>query len=107
MITDTLRKTLTVTEPDDLQNQDKIRSANIHTGIILFLGVGFCIAQKINYCTVFAVCYFEKEIVVEAALQSKEDFGNARRVKRYPNMRQVNLIEILLLHGKRQNDATL
>ena len=76
------------------------------TGIILSLGVDFCIAQKINHCT-FTVCYLEKKIVVEAALQSKEDFGNGRRVKRCLNMRQVNLIEIILLHGKRQKDATL
>lgn len=71
------------------------------TGIILFLGVGFCIAQKINHCTVFAAYYLEKKIVVETALQSNEDFGNGRRVKRYLNMRQVDLIEILLLCGKR------
>ena len=32
VITDTLRKNLTVKGPDDLQNQDKIESANIHEG---------------------------------------------------------------------------
>ena len=31
------------------------------TGIFLFQGVGFCIAQKINNCTVFVVCYLEKK----------------------------------------------
>ena len=77
------------------------------TGIIFFLGVGFCIAQKINHCAVFGVCYLEKKITVEAALQSKEDFGNRKRVKRYLNMRLVNLIEILLLHGKIQKETTL
>ena len=76
------------------------------TGIIFFLGVGFCIAQKINHCAAFGVCYLEKKITVEAALQSKEDFGNRKRVKRYLNMRLVNLIEILLLHGKIQKETT-
>ena len=77
------------------------------TGIILFLGVGFSIGQKINHFIVFAVCYLEKIIVVEIDLQSKEDFGNGRRVKGYLNMRRVDLIEILLLHGNRQKYATL
>ena len=39
------------------------------TGIILFLGVEFCIAQKINHCTGFAVCCLEKKMVVEAATE--------------------------------------
>ena len=33
--------------------------------------------------------------------------GNGRRVKKYLNMRQANLIEILLLHKERQKGATL
>ena len=82
--TDTLRKYLAVKGPDNLQNQGKIGSANIHkkrrsskffftkqlgmTGIILFPGFGFCIAQNTSHCTVFAVCYLEKNIEVEEAL---------------------------------------
>ena len=80
VITDTLRENLTVKRPDELQNQEKIGSANIdkgrrltkcfftkqagndrNKGIILFLGTGFCIAQKVNHCTVFAVYYSERK----------------------------------------------
>ena len=71
MITDTLRKNLTVKGHDELQNQGKLGSASIQksanwpnvfslskwemTRIILFLGIGFCIPQKVNHWTVFTV----------------------------------------------------
>lgn len=77
------------------------------TGIIFFLGVGFCIAQKINHCAVFGVCYLEKKITVEATLQSKEDFGNERRLKRYLNMSLVSHRDSFTAWKDTERDNTL
>ena len=114
VITDTLRKNLTVKGPDNLQNQDKIGSANIREGrrltkcfftkqvgndrnnLILRRWLHYSPKDKSLNC--FYCLYMENKIVVEAALQHNEDFANGRRVKRYLNVRQVNLIEILSLN---------
>lgn len=124
MITDALRKNLTVKEHDELQNLGKLGSASIQkcrklTKCFFTKQVGNDESNLIPkhwllytpkdkslncfYCFLFA----QKKIVVEAALQRKEDFGNERRVKRYLKMRQVSLLEILLLHDEGQKYATL
>ena len=63
------------------------------TEIISFLGVGFCIPQKDKSLCCFCCLLFGKE---NSNSQSKEDFGNGRKVKRYLNIRQVNLSSIVI-----------